>query len=92
MKRNQGTRLNQTVANASTKHTTMFFSQEVDEERLGNLRQRQNAFECRETKKLQEQIEDLTATLAINKALLNEVFGSANPKSSANEQVRQLQE
>jgi len=41
----------------------MFFSQEVDEERLGNLRQRQNAFECRETKKLQEQIEDLTATL-----------------------------
>ena len=27
-------RLNQTVANASTKSQTMFFSQEVDEDRL----------------------------------------------------------
>ena len=91
MKRNNQGRLNQTVANASTKSTTMFFSQEVDEERLGNLRQRQAAFECREAKKLQEQVEDLTATLQINKQLLNEVF-SSNPQASGNEQVRNLQQ
>lgn len=42
-------RLNQTVANASTKSTTMFFSQEVDEERLGNLKTRQEQFSTKET-------------------------------------------
>jgi len=41
----------------------MFFSQEVDESRLGRVKQGQDAFECRETKKLQEQVQDLTATL-----------------------------
>ena len=34
----------------------------------------------------------MTATLAINKALLNEVFGASNAKASTNDQVRQLQE
>ena len=81
-------RLNQTMANASTKSTTMFFSQEVDEERVGTLKQRQQVFESRETKKLLEQVEDLTATLQINKALMNEVFAS-NLNSAPNEQVRQ---
>ena len=51
-------------------------------------------FHSREAKQLAEQVEDLTATLQINKALLNEVFASAasNKDKNANETIRQLQE
>ena len=79
-----------TVANATTKSSTMFFSQEVDEERLDQAKNRQAQFESRETKKLLEQIEDLTKTLQINKALMNEVFASNSSDDNPNEQVRQL--
>ena len=56
-------RLNQTVANASTKSTTMFFSQEIDEDRLENAKKRQENFTNQEKKLLVDQIEDLTNTL-----------------------------
>lgn len=59
----------------------MFFSIEVDEERLDSLKQSRKLFFADEKKKLQEQVEDLTATLQINKQLLNEVF-AANADAS----------
>ena len=62
----------------------------MDEERLDAAKQRQLVFESRETKKLLEQIEDLTATLQINKALMNQVFASNANSEDAGEQLRQL--
>ena len=38
-------RLNQTQATGSTKSTTMFFSQEVDEDRLENQKKRNQHYE-----------------------------------------------
>ena len=81
--------MNQTVANASTKSTTMFFSQEIDEERLDNAKKRQMQFQSSEKKILAEQVDDLTATLAINKQIMNEMFGAGQ---SNNEQIRSLQQ
>jgi hypothetical protein len=70
------TRLNNTVVTTSTKSTTNIFSQEIDEDRLENAKQRQKQFQNCEKKLLVEQVEDLTATLQINKQLMSEVFAS----------------
>ena len=83
-------RLNNTVATASTKSTTNIFSQEIDEDRLDNAKQRQKQFQTCEKKLLIEQVEDLTATLQINKQLMSEVF--ASQATSDNMVIRNLQE
>lgn len=78
------------MANASTKSTTMFFSQEIDEERLENAKKRQKEYQNCDKKILIDQIEDLTSTLSINKQLMSQVF-AAQP-SSNNDMIRTLQE
>ena len=80
------TRLNQTVANQTTKSQTMFFSLEIDEGRLDQAKQRQKQFEACEKKQLVDQVEDLTATLQINKQLMSQMF--AAPAATANDQIR----
>jgi len=47
-------RLNQTVANASTKSQTMLFSQDVNESRVETLRVSRQVFFANEKKKLNE--------------------------------------
>lgn len=68
----------------------MFFSQELDEERLEIAKKREKDYLNCDKKILIEQIEDLTSTLSINKQLMNQVF-AAQP-SSNNDMIRTLQE
>ena len=83
-----GSRLNQTVANTSTKSQTFFFSSEVDEQRVERIRNARKEFTESEKSKLLEQIEDLTTTVNINKQLMSEVFSAAGASSDVTESRR----
>ena len=58
------------------------FSSEIDETRIESIKQSRKVFMENEKKKLQEQIDDLTTTVNINKELMSEVFAPKgdNPK------------
>ena len=60
----------------------MLFSSEIDEGRIEKLQNSRKVFFENEKKKLQEQIDDLTTTVTINKELMSEMFApkSENPK------------
>ena len=60
----------------------MLFSSEIDEGRIEKLQNSRKIFFENEKKKLQEQVEDLTTTVTINKELMSEMFApkSDNPK------------
>ena len=80
----QPSRLNQTQALQSTKSQTLMFSSEIDETRIESIKQSRKVFMENEKKKLQEQIDDLTTTVNINKELMSEIFTNTpktdNPK------------
>ena len=73
-----------TEALGSTKSQTMLFSNEIDEVRIETIKHGRKVFFDNEKKKLQEQVEDLTVTVNINKELMSEVFApkSENPKEA----------
>ena len=60
----------------------MLFSSEIDERRIETLQKSRKVFFENEKKKLQEQVDDLTTTVTINKELMSEMFApkSENPK------------
>ena len=60
----------------------MLFSSEIDEGRIEKLQNSRKVFFENEKKKLQEQVDDLTTTVTINKELMSEMFApkSENPK------------
>jgi hypothetical protein len=68
----------------------MLFSNEVNETRVEQMKQARKVFFDNENKKLQEQIEDLTTTVNINKEMMSEMFSNPDPKRADQTMLRKL--